>query len=112
MNHIHESHSIVAIPSSSIHVECENCWYCTCHTPEHLNDPCTSRWGHTRPPSEEDMPLLTVDMILAKAYSIPSTDIGWRIYSVNLDAFKYLVVAKPLGDDKFEIRSVRGRKEK
>ncbi|UQS94728.1 hypothetical protein SEA_ZEINA_54 [Arthrobacter phage Zeina] len=56
--------------------------------------------------------MLTVDMILAKAYSIPSTDIGWRIYSVNLDAFKYLVVAKPLGDDKFEIRSVRGRKEK
>ncbi|UVK62872.1 hypothetical protein SEA_UZUMAKI_50 [Arthrobacter phage Uzumaki] len=48
-------------------------------------------------------------MILSKAYSIPSTDIGWRIYSISLDHFKYQVVAKPLGDDKFEIRSVRGR---
>jgi hypothetical protein len=48
-------------------------------------------------------------MILAKAYSIPSTDIGWRIYTIQLDDFRYQVVAKPLGDDKFEIRSVRGR---
>lgn len=100
---IHESHSIVAIPSSSIHAECENCWNCTCHHAEALVEVCKATWA------QRELPLLTVDMILSKAYSIPSTDIGWRIYSISLDHFKYQVVAKPLGDDKFEIRSVRGR---
>lgn len=99
--HIHESHSIVLIPSNLEHVECENCWYCTCHHAEALVEVCKSTWAQKS--------LLTVDMILAKAYSIPSTDIGWRIYSINLDGFRYQVVAKPLGDDKFEVRSVRGR---
>ncbi|WNN94559.1 hypothetical protein SEA_LEWANDO_56 [Arthrobacter phage Lewando] len=101
---IHESHSIVALPVSDIHVECENCWYCTCHHSEGLVEACKSTWANKK------LPLLTVDMILAKAYSIPSTYVGWRIYTVNLDDFRYQVVAKPLGDDKFEVWSVRGRK--
>jgi hypothetical protein len=100
---IHESHSIVAIPSSSFHIECENCWNCTCHHAEVLAEVCKATWA------QSEQPLLSVDMILAKAYSIPSTDIGWRIYTIQLDDFRYQVVAKPLGDDKFEIRSVRGR---
>ncbi|UVK58754.1 hypothetical protein SEA_GANTCHERGOBLIN_51 [Arthrobacter phage GantcherGoblin] len=106
MNHIHESHKMWTLPVTTEHEECLHCYHCTCHTPKFLEEPCPGWARHNIP---LNVPLLTVDMILAKAYSIPSTDIGWRIYTINLDQFRYQVVAKPLGNDKFEVRSVRGR---